>query len=80
MVNKDMDKAKRNEYLFSDELTTLDYLIHEYKKEIKRTTKFNDKEFKSTRKNRIKRLRIEINMLLKNIENNLSTDWFCEVE
>lgn len=73
-------KDKRNEEIFEENLVVLDYLIHEYKKELRRTTKEFDKNYKATRKSRLKRLRIEINNSLKYIEDNLPNQYFCEVE
>lgn len=74
-------KNKRNEEIFNDELVVLDYLIYEYKKELKKTVKseWNQKEFKATRKARLNRLRKEINELLYNVENNLGYQYCCEV-
>ena len=75
-------KGKRNEHIYKDELVVLDYLIHEYKKELTRTTKpyWKDKIIKGTRKTRLHRLRIEIDELLKSIEKNYPTEYCVEVE
>lgn len=63
--------AKRNEDIFKDELVILDYLVHQYKSELKKTTLEYGKVYKTTSKSRLNRLRIEIDKLLKQIEKNL---------
>ena len=73
-------KEKRNEDIFQTSLNVLNYLIYEYKKELKRTTFYNDKNYKATRKTRLRRLRLEISQVLKDIENELPYQWFTEVE
>lgn len=73
-------KNKRNEEIFKDNLVVLDYLIHEYKKELKKTQRYDSGEYKATSKSRLHRLRIEINNVLKNIEDGLPNQYFCEVE
>lgn len=73
------NKYKRNEEIFKEELVVLDYLIYEYKKELKRTTKVFGKNYKATKKSRLHRLRLEINKLLKYIENDLPNQYYCEV-
>lgn len=74
-------KSKRNEIIFKDELVVLDYLILEYKKELKKTTySWNNKEIKNTKISRLHRLRIEINELLKQIEKNCHAEYMDEVE
>ena len=73
-------EKKRNEEIFKDNLVVLDYLMCEYEKELRRTTKEFGKNYKATRKSRLKRLRIEINNSLKYIEDNLPNQYFCEVE
>lgn len=76
-----MLKDKRNEYIFKDELVVLDYLIYEYKKELKLTRiEYNNKLYKATKKSRLHRLRLEINQVLKKIENDLPDQFFKEVE
>lgn len=73
-------REKRNEEIFSQELVVLEYLIYEYKKELKRTNLENGKEYKMTKKSRLKRLRLEINKVLKQIENELPMQFFSVVE
>lgn len=73
-------KDKRNEEIFQEQLVVLDYLIYEYKKELRKTTKTFGKNYKSTKKSRLHRLRLEINKLLKYIEDSLPNQYYCEVE
>ena len=74
-------KNKRNEEIFKEELVVLDYLIYEYKKELKKTKKrYGSGEYKATSKSRLHRLRLEINNVLKDIEDGLPSQYFCEVE
>lgn len=73
-------RDKRNEEIFNQELVVLEYLIYEYKKELKRTNLDNGKEYKTTKKTRLKRLRLEINKVLKQIENELPMQIFSVVE
>ena len=63
--------AKRNEDIFKDELVVLDYLVHQYKSELKRTTLEYGTVYKATSKSRLTRLRLEINELLRQIEKDL---------
>lgn len=64
---------KRNEHIFKDELVILDYLVHQYKSELKKTIidSWNKKEYKATSKSRLNRLRLEIDKLLRQIEKDL---------
>lgn len=73
-------REKRNEEIFNQELVVLEYLIYEYKKELKRTNSDNGKEYKATKKTRLKRLRLEINKVLQQIENELPMQFFSVVE
>ena len=70
----------RNEEIFKDNLVVVDYLMCEYGKELRRTTKEFGKNYKATKKSRLKRLRIEINNALKDIEDNLPNQYYCEVD
>lgn len=74
--------AKRNEQIFKVELIVLDYLIYQYKSELKKTRSDSDKgkEYKATKKTRIIRLRLEIEALLKQIEKDLPSQDFSLVE
>ena len=73
-------KNKRNEELFKDDLIVLDYLFYEYKTELKKTQRYDSGEYKATSKSRLHRLRLEINNILKDIEDGLPNQYFCEVE
>ena len=71
---------KRNEHIFKEELIVLDYLVHQYKSELKKTFSDNGKIYKATKKTRMIRLRLEINQVLKKIEDDLPDQFFKEVE
>lgn len=73
-------KEKRNEHIFKDELIVLDYLVHQYKSELKKTFSDNGKIYKATKKTRMIRLRLEIEKLLKQIEKDLPSQYFSVVE
>lgn len=74
-------KSKRNEHIFQEELIVLDYLLHEYKKELIRTKiSWNNKEIKNTKKSRLYRLRLEINEVLKKIEKDCPNEYMDEVD
>lgn len=74
-------KSKRNEHIFNQELEVFEYLVFEYRKELKLTKPYyGDKEYKATSKSRLRRLRLEINKLLKGIEDNVSTGYMEAVE
>ena len=52
-------------------------LVNEYKNELQRTYEdWDNKTYRSTRKSRLKRIRLELNEVLKDIENNYRDDWF----
>ena len=71
---------KRNEHIFKDELVVLDYLVHQYKSELMRTTSEYGKIFKATRKTRLTRLRLEIGKLLNQIEKDLPNQFYAKVD
>ena len=74
-------KNTRNEQIFKRELVVLNYLINEYEHELRKTTmSYNGKEIKNTKKLRLHRLRLEINQVLKTIEDDLPDQFFKEVE
>ena len=51
--------------------------VNEYKNELQRTYEdWDNKTYRSTRKSRLKRIRLELNEVLKDIENNYRDDWF----
>ena len=62
---------------FQVKVNVIDYLVNEYKNELQRTYEgWDNKTYRSTRKNRLKRIRIELDEVLKDIENNYRDDWF----
>ena len=62
---------------FQVKVNIIEYLVNEYKNELQRTFKdWDDKLHRSTRKSRLKRIRIELNEVLKDIENNYRDDWY----
>ena len=72
---------KRNEHIFKDELVVLDYLVHQYQSELKRTTTLEcGKVFKATCKSRLNRIRLEIDKLLVQIEKDLPNQFCVEVD
>lgn len=62
-----------------NKLNVLDYLIQEYKDELKKTTGYGDKEYFNISKARLHRLRLEINKLLMDIESDCP-DHFMKVD
>ena len=57
---------------FQVKVNVIDYLVNEYKNELQRTYEdWDNKQHRSTRKSRLKRIRIELNE-----ENNYRDDWF----
>ena len=65
-----------------DKVKVVDYLVNEYKNELQRTYEgWDNKPYRSTRKRRLKRIRLELDELLKDIDNNYRDSWyFNEVE
>ena len=62
-------------------MNVIDYLVNEYKNEIQRTYEgWDNKTYRSTRKSRLKRIRLELDELLKDIENNYGSGYYNEVE
>ena len=62
---------------FQVKVNVIEYLVNEYKNELQRTYEdWDNKQYRSTRKNRLKRIRIELNEVLKDIENNYRDDWY----
>lgn len=62
---------------FQVKVNVIDYLVNEYKNELQRTFEgcYNIK-YRSTRKSRLKRIRLELDEVLKDIENNYRDDWY----
>jgi hypothetical protein len=67
----------KNENLYRQELSTLAYLVNEWKNELKRTTTdvYSGTTYKTVRKERLKRLRLEINTLLMKVEKEYECHW-----
>ena len=62
---------------FQDKVKVVDYLVNEYKNELQRTYEdWDNKTHRSTRKSRLKRIRLELDELLKDIENNYRDSWY----
>ena len=62
---------------FQDKVKVVDYLVNEYKNELQRTYEdWNNKTHRSTRKSRLKRIRLELDEILKDIENNYRDSWY----
>ena len=75
-----MSKEVSNERMFKQNLDVIDYLFLEYQNELSRVTVSGRKVYKATRKERLRRLRIEINYALKKIEEDLPDQFLVEVE
>ena len=75
-----MGKEVSNECMFKQHLDVVDYLFLEYQNELSRVTVSGRKVYKATRKERLKRLRIEIGNALKKIEEDLPYQYLTEVE
>ena len=55
-------------------------LVNEYKNELQRTFEdWDNKQHRSTRKSRLKRIRLELDEILKDIENNYRDGYYEEV-
>jgi hypothetical protein len=57
----------------------IDYLFLEFQEELSRVTVEGRKVYKATRKERLRRLRIEISTALKKIEDDLPSQYLVEV-
>lgn len=75
-----MSKEISNEHMFKQNLDVIDYLFLEYQDELSRVTVSGRKVYKATRKERLRRLRIEMNYALKKIEEELPDQFLVEVE
>jgi hypothetical protein len=74
-----MKRSMSNERLFKQNLDVIDYLFLEFQEELSRVTVEGKKVYKATRKERLRRLRIEISTALKKIEDDLPSQYFVEV-
>ena len=62
---------------FQVKVNVIEYLVNEYKNELQRTYEdWDNIKHRSTRKSRLKRIRLELNEVLKDIENNYRDDWY----
>ena len=62
---------------FQDKVKVVDYLVNEYKNELQRTYEdWDNKTHRSTRKSRLKHIRLELDEILKDIENNYRDSWY----
>lgn len=62
---------------FQDKVKVVDYLVNEYKNELQRVFKgWDDKLHRTTRKSRLKRIRLELDEVLKDIENNYRDNYY----
>ena len=63
---------------YDEKIKTAEYLFNQFKSELERTTQgYNNKSYRATRRNRLNRLRIELNELLLDIERNYPIN-YCE--
>ena len=66
---------------YDEKIKNAEYLFNQFKSELGRTTQiYNGKKFRATRRNRLNRLRIELNELLLDIERNYPINYLEEVE
>ena len=66
---------------YDEKIKTAEYLFNQFKSELGRTTQgYNEKNYRSTRRNRLNRLRIELNELLLDIERNYPINYWEEVK
>lgn len=65
---------------FKEKVQVIDYLVNEYKNELQRTFKSYDELYRATRKSRLKRIRLELDEILKGIENNYCDGYYEEVK
>ena len=66
---------------YDENIKNAEYLFNQFKSELGRTTQiYNGKKFRATRRNRLNRLRIELNELLIEIERNYPIKYLEEVK
>lgn len=74
--NKKADIKKE----FKDDITVLTYLFSLYTKELKRCkTYWNGTTYRTTRKKQLQRLRIQINEIMRSIEETYNQGYYEEV-
>ena len=65
---------------YDEKIKNAEYLFNQFKSELGRTTQvYNGKDIRATRRNRLNRLRIELNELLFDIERNYPIKYWEEV-
>lgn len=65
---------------YDEKIKNAEYLFIQFKSELERTTQgYNEKRYRATRRNRLNRLRIELNELLLDIERNYPINCWEEV-
>ena len=65
---------------YDEKIKNAEYLFNQFKVELGRTTQDYNKIYRATRRNRLNRLRIELNELLLDIERNYPINYWEEVE
>ena len=66
---------------YDEKIKNAEYLFNQFKSELRRTTQiYNGKGIRATRRNRLNRLRIELNELLLDIERNYPINYWEEVK
>lgn len=65
---------------YDEKIKNAEYLFTQFKSELERTTPgYNEKRYRATRRNRLNRLRVELNELLLDIERNYPINCWEEV-
>ena len=65
---------------YDEKIKNAEYLFTQFKSELERTTQgYNEKRYRATRRNRLNRLRVELNELLLDIERNYPINCWEEV-
>ena len=64
---------------YDEKIKNAEYLFNQFKSELARTTQGYNKIYRATRRNRLNRLRIELNELLLDIERNYPINCWEEV-
>ena len=74
----DVAHIKKN---FNDDVTVLEYLSNLYKQELKRVTHgWDNTTYRATRKNQLKRLRIQMNEIMRSIEETYCDSYYERVD
>ena len=65
---------------YDEKIKNAEYLFSQFKSELGSTTQgYNEKRYRATRRNRLNRLRVELNELLLDIERNYPINYYEEV-